>query len=215
MQWSSREPAPTSEPFHSTERQTSPSVSTTQSAPIEVGPTTIVPRPMRERGPTKTGPISLTDSFGRTVELDEPAQRVVVLEWQQIEDVLSLCVAPVGVADVEGYTTWSTAETLPQGTTDVGMRGEPNLDALYATNPDLVIIEAYTPDEWTRVVAWFDSQLGPPAWSRVQAEDMVIYQKGEDEAAITVSPWQPELLRPGAPEYMQRAQTSIGAAWRP
>jgi hypothetical protein len=81
--------------------------------------------------------------------------------------------------------------------------------------PEMRSFEAYTPDEWTRVVAWFDSQLGPPAWSRVQAEDMVIYQKGEDEAAITVSPWQPELLRPGAPEYMQRAQTAIGAAWRP
>ena len=74
--------------------------------------------------------------------------------------------------------------------------------------------EAYTPDEWTRVVAWFDSQLGPPAWSRKQAEDMVIYEKG-DEAAITVSPWQAEELRPGAPEYMQGAQTAIGAAWRP
>lgn len=80
--------------------------------------------------------------------------------------------------------------------------------------PEMRSFEAYTPDEWTRVVAWFDSQLGPPAWSRKQAEDMVIYEKG-DEAAITVSPWQPELLRPGAPEYMQGAQTAIGAAWRP
>ena len=68
-----------------------------------------------------------------------------MLEWQQIEDVLTLCVTPVGVADVEGYTTWDTAEDLPEGVTDVGMRGEPNLDALFATNPDLVIIEAYTP----------------------------------------------------------------------
>lgn len=80
--------------------------------------------------------------------------------------------------------------------------------------PEMRSFEAYSPDEWTRVVAWFDSQLGPPAWSRKQAEDMVIYEKG-DEAAITVSPWQPEELRPGAPQYMQGAQTAIGAAWRP
>jgi iron complex transport system substrate-binding protein len=96
---------------------------------------------------TETGAVSLTDSFGRTVELDKPAERVAVLEWQQTEDLLTLCVNPVAVADVEGYSTWDSAEELPEGVTDVGTRGEPNLDALYATEPDLVIIEAYTPDD--------------------------------------------------------------------
>jgi iron complex transport system substrate-binding protein len=96
---------------------------------------------------TSTGPLSLTDAFGRTVELTKPAERVAVLEWQQIEDVLTLCVDPVAVADVEGFTRWDTAETLPAGVVDVGTRGEPNLDALFATSPDLVVIEAYTPDD--------------------------------------------------------------------
>lgn len=93
------------------------------------------------------GAIELTDAFGRTVELDGPAERVVVLEWQQIEDVLSLCLTPVAVADPTGYATWDAAEVLPDGVEDVGTRGEPNLDALFATNPDLVIIEAYAPDD--------------------------------------------------------------------
>jgi len=75
--------------------------------------------------------------------------------------------------------------------------------------------EAFTPDDWRQVVAWFDSQLGPPTWSRLEAADMVIYEKGEDEAAITVSPWEPEHLLPGAPEFMQGARTAIGAAWHP
>lgn len=96
---------------------------------------------------TSTGPVKLTDSYGRTVELDKPAERVAVLEWQQVEDVLSLCVAPVAVADVEGYATWDTAEKLPEGVTDVGTRGEPNLETLFGTDPDLVIVEAYTPDD--------------------------------------------------------------------
>jgi iron complex transport system substrate-binding protein len=96
---------------------------------------------------TATGPVSVTDAFGRTVELTKPAERVAVLEWQQTEDVLTLCVDPVAVADAEGFTRWDTAETLPAGATDVGTRGEPNMDALFATNPDLVIIEAYTPDD--------------------------------------------------------------------
>jgi ABC-type Fe3+-hydroxamate transport system substrate-binding protein len=97
--------------------------------------------------PTSTGPVSLTDSFGRKVELAQPAKRVAVLEWQQIEDVLTLCVTPVAVADAEGYTTWDTAEPLPDGVADVGGRGEPNLDALFAATPDLVIIEAYAADD--------------------------------------------------------------------
>jgi iron complex transport system substrate-binding protein len=96
---------------------------------------------------TSTGPVELTDSYGRTVELDAPAERVAVLEWQQVEDVLTLCVTPVAVADTEGYSRWNTAEELPDDVEDVGGRGEPNLDALYATNPDLVIVEAYSPDD--------------------------------------------------------------------
>jgi ABC-type Fe3+-hydroxamate transport system substrate-binding protein len=93
---------------------------------------------------TSTGSVSLTDSYGRKVELDAPAERVAVLEWQQVEDLLTLCTTPVAVADVKGYALWNTAEELPDDVTDVGGRSEPNLDALYATNPDLVIVEAYS-----------------------------------------------------------------------
>ncbi|GAA1940246.1 siderophore ABC transporter substrate-binding protein CdtB [Nocardioides hwasunensis] len=93
------------------------------------------------------GPVSVTDDLGRTVDLEQPAERVVVLEWQQIEDVLSLCLTPVGVADVEGYSTWVSAEELPDGVADVGVRGEPNLDAIFSSDPDLVITEVYTEDD--------------------------------------------------------------------
>ncbi len=96
---------------------------------------------------TSTGPITLTDGWGRTVELDKPAARVAVLEWQQTEDVLTLCLNPVAVADVKGFAVWDTAEKLAADTTDVGVRGEPNMDALLATNPDLVIVEAYSADD--------------------------------------------------------------------
>ena len=96
---------------------------------------------------TAEGPVSLTDSYGRKVELEQPAERVAVLEWQQVEDVLSLCLTPVAVADAEGYATWDTAEELPEGVTDVGTRGEPNLETLFGTDPDLVIVEAYTADD--------------------------------------------------------------------
>ncbi|NRG40575.1 ABC transporter substrate-binding protein [Rathayibacter sp. VKM Ac-2835] len=97
--------------------------------------------------PTATGAVSLTDSLGRTVELDAPAERIVVLEWQQTEDLLTLCVAPVGAASTEDYATYVSAETLPESTTDVGERGEPDLDTLYGLDPDLIVIEAYSADD--------------------------------------------------------------------
>lgn len=97
---------------------------------------------------TATGPVELTDGFGRTVKLEAPAKRIAVLEWQQIEDALSLCVSPVAVADSAGYGSWNTAEKLPaDGVVDVGTRGEPNREALLGTNPDLIIVEAYSADD--------------------------------------------------------------------
>lgn len=93
------------------------------------------------------GPITLTDAAGRTVELPAAAQDVVVLEWQMVEDVLSLGVEPVGVADVDGYNTWDTAEQLDPATADVGLRGEPNMQAIFELDPDLIITEVYGPDD--------------------------------------------------------------------
>lgn len=96
---------------------------------------------------TATGPVSLTDGVGRTVKLDHAAKRVVVLEWQQTEDVLTLCVTPTAVADPKGYGTYVSAEKLPSTVKSAGTREEPDLDAIAATNPDLVIVEAFKKDD--------------------------------------------------------------------
>jgi iron complex transport system substrate-binding protein len=87
------------------------------------------------------------DGVGRTVELDKPAERVVVLEWQQTEDLMSLCINPVGAADIDGYSTYVQAEPLPDDVTDVGERGEPDLDTIYGLDPDLIIVEAFGADD--------------------------------------------------------------------
>ena len=61
---------------------------------------------------TSTGPVSFTDGVGRQIELDKPAERIAVLEWQQIEDTLTLCVSPVAVSDSEGYGTYVSAVAM-------------------------------------------------------------------------------------------------------
>ncbi|MEU5873929.1 iron-siderophore ABC transporter substrate-binding protein [Glycomyces sp. NPDC047369] len=95
---------------------------------------------------TAAGPVSVTDFLGRTVELDAPAEKVVALEWAEVEIAASLGVMPVGVADLEGYTTWAGAAVpLDDSVTDVGTRQEPSIDAIAGLGADLVVME--TDDE--------------------------------------------------------------------
>jgi len=91
---------------------------------------------------TDAGPVSTVDFLGRTVELDKPAERIVILEWSEVEMSISLGVMPVGVADIEGYNVWAgAAEPLDDTVTDVGMRAEASIDSIAALDPDLVILE--------------------------------------------------------------------------
>ncbi|WP_183095129.1 ABC transporter substrate-binding protein [Nocardioides stalactiti] len=144
---------------------------------------------------TSEGPVSLTDSYGREVELEKPAERVAVLEWQQIEDVLTLCLTPVAVADAEGYATWDTAEALPEGVTDVGTRGEPNLETLFAANPDLVIVEAYTAEDGiiqqleeydVPVLATKGADAADPIQNMLDTFDLIAQATGREERAELV-----------------------------
>ncbi len=86
------------------------------------------------------GPVKVTDSRGKAIELKAPAKRVVVLEWGEAEMVVSLGVMPVGVADTAGYKIWDTAAALTPDVKDVGKRGEPSVDAIVGLNPEVVIV---------------------------------------------------------------------------
>lgn len=145
---------------------------------------------------TSTGPVELTDAFGRDISLDQPAERVAVLEWQQTEDLLTLCVPPVAAADVEGYELWDTAEEMPSdGVTDVGTRQEPNLETLYGTNPDLIVVEAYTAqDDILKQLAKYDvpvlatkgADAKDPIANMLSTFDLIAEATGREERAETV-----------------------------
>ncbi len=90
------------------------------------------------------GPVSVTDSRGKTVELDTPATRVVALEWMQAESLVTLGVMPVGLADKELYNTWVAAAPVDDSVAAVGTRGEPSTTSVLKLAPDLVIADATT-----------------------------------------------------------------------
>lgn len=87
-------------------------------------------------------PVTVTDSRGKEVKLDQPATRVVSLEWAETEILASLGVMPVGAADVKGFAVWNTAVKLDPSVQDVGMRQEPSVDSISALDPDLVVMES-------------------------------------------------------------------------
>jgi iron complex transport system substrate-binding protein len=88
------------------------------------------------------GPVSFTDARGKTVELEAPAERVVALEWAEVEMLDTLGADVVGAADPKGYATWNASAELDADTKDVGFRAEPSVDAIMALDPDLVVLEA-------------------------------------------------------------------------
>jgi ABC-type Fe3+-hydroxamate transport system substrate-binding protein len=92
-------------------------------------------------GPSGSGALTVTDSTG-TVHLKKPATKVVALEWSCVEELLTLGVTPVGVADKATYGTWVTAgPELPASVPDVGKRAQPSLEQIKALNPDLIVAE--------------------------------------------------------------------------
>jgi iron complex transport system substrate-binding protein len=88
--------------------------------------------------PASGAQISVTDARGKQITFDGPATRAVGLEWALVEYLVTLGVMPVGVADVPGYSAWVQAAPLAEGVRDVGVRGEPSIEAIAALRPDVV-----------------------------------------------------------------------------
>jgi iron complex transport system substrate-binding protein len=114
-----------------------------------VAPATEVSTPATEVTPTEA-PIAESAAETRVIthvmgEITLPAtpQRLVVLEWSYLEDVLALGVQPVGVADIEGYHSWVKIPVeLAPDVVDVGTRQAPGLESIAALQPDLIIAAA-------------------------------------------------------------------------
>lgn len=74
-------------------------------------------------------------------------------------------------------------------------------------------VNAFTADPQEQVVAFYQESL--PGWRMIRSRDnIVVFQKEPDQAAVTISDWDGSVLGPEAEEGLRRARTAIGAAWR-
>lgn len=94
--------------------------------------------------------LSCTASAGTVISHDAgelrlaaPPERIVALNWWLAEHLLALGVTPVGVADAEGYREWVVAPELPESVQSVGQRQSPNLEAIRALEPDLILVSGH------------------------------------------------------------------------
>ncbi|MFG1478730.1 ABC transporter substrate-binding protein [Xanthobacter sp. V4C-4] len=69
-----------------------------------------------------------------------PPARVVAFDWGIVETLLGLGVVPAGMAEAAEYRRWVGEPAVPAGVADVGLRLEPNLEAVARLRPDLIVI---------------------------------------------------------------------------
>src|SRR6266705_2738181 len=95
------------------------------------------------RAPARSGPIAFLDDAGRTVTLAAPARRVVSLSPSFTEILFAL-----GAGDrLVGRTTWCDYPAAALAVPSVGDGLNPNVEAVAARQPDLVVLYRSALDE--------------------------------------------------------------------
>jgi iron complex transport system substrate-binding protein len=74
---------------------------------------------------------------------NQPAKRIVVLEFSLLDDLLTLGVKPIGFASSQVSEGENPPFLAPQlkNMTDVGTRQQPNLEKIMALHPDLIVTD--------------------------------------------------------------------------
>lgn len=73
-------------------------------------------------------------------------QRIIVLDWDLLEQVLTLDVIPIGATEIAGYNQWVAHPVAPNSIEEVGMRAEPNLEKMASLKPDLILASSSQQD---------------------------------------------------------------------
>ncbi len=113
-------------------------------------------RPAADRSGAAAGPLTVADDGGRTVTLAAPARRVVSLAPSSTELLFAL-----GAGDrVVGRTTWCNYPPEARRVPVVGDGLSPNVEAIAARRPDLVVLYR---SQLTETAAAQLERLGIPA----------------------------------------------------
>ncbi|HIF5967474.1 TPA: iron-siderophore ABC transporter substrate-binding protein [Vibrio parahaemolyticus] len=82
--------------------------------------------------------ITVHDVYG-AVTFEQVPQRVVVLNWDILEQVLALDIEPIAAPNLPGYRQWVVNPYAPESIEDIGTRAEPNLEKIASLKPDVIL----------------------------------------------------------------------------
>ncbi|MCW8000669.1 iron-hydroxamate ABC transporter substrate-binding protein [Vibrio parahaemolyticus] len=82
--------------------------------------------------------ITVHDAYG-AVTFEQVPQRVVVLNWDILEQVLALDIEPIAATNLPGYRQWVVNPYAPESIEDIGTRAEPNLEKIASLKPDVIL----------------------------------------------------------------------------
>ncbi len=152
-----------------------------------------------------SGPRAIEHALGST-EISGTPMRIVALEWPYVEALLAIGVQPVGVADVEGYTSLvDTEPALSADVTDVGTRQEPSLESIIALEPDLIIGVQFRHEALYEAL----SDIAPTLMFNPYAEDGEQLQRMEDTVmAIAEAVNKPDAGTAALDELHQKIDTA-------
>lgn len=85
------------------------------------------------------GEVTVVDSRGIQTFQQSP-KRVVVLNWDLLEQVLALDIIPLAAPNIAGYQQWVVNPAAPNSIEDIGTRSEPNLEKIARLKPDVIIV---------------------------------------------------------------------------
>lgn len=104
----------------------------------------------------------IASGFGAAARAAATAPRVAALDWGWASTLLAIGIDPVGVAERRSYADWVGEPALPAATAELGLRTTPNLEALAALRPDLILtnsLNAAMRPQLERIAPTLDSPI--------------------------------------------------------
>ncbi|GIH02063.1 ABC transporter periplasmic component [Rhizocola hellebori] len=134
--------------------------------------------------------VSVKHAMG-TTEVPVAPKRVVVLDTDKVDTALTLGIKPVGAARAGELTGWPTyfGADATAGIKEVGTLAEPNLEAIAALKPDLILGSKFRQekfyDELTKIAPTvFTENVGKPWKENFLLDGEALGKKAEAEAAL-------------------------------
>jgi len=146
--------------------------------------------------------------------------RLAVIDWAVLETALALGLVPAAAAELRQFRTIAVEPEVPPEVADIGLRGAPNLEALAALAPDLILISDFYERRRAaleriapvRSLTVYRPGVPPYAAAERMAEDLAMLAGAAERGARLVAAARAEIASLRRPEDRPVFVVSLGDA---